>query len=187
MLANQQILPAIRDLRDLEVFIKSDIQVAVLLEVHVGRLQAIFNLLQQHEKRVFVHIDLIQGMKADEYATEYVCQTYRPYGVISTKGSVIAKAKQLGVLTVQRLFLIDSTSLERSYRLIARTQPDFIEVLPGLVPTYIRAVHEKTGIPVFAGGLVTTPLEVETALDAGATVVTTSNRSLWKLDSKGER
>lgn len=179
MLDRQSILPAIRDMRDLEVFLASDYVVGVLLEVHIARLDAVFRLLSEHGKNVFIHLDLIQGLKADEYATEFICQTYRPYGIISTKGSVILKAKQKQVRTVQRLFLIDSSSLEKSYRMIERTRPDYIEVLPGLVPKYIREVKARTGIPVFAGGLISTADEVKAALDAGASVITTSNRTLW--------
>ncbi|MBR3217524.1 MAG: glycerol-3-phosphate responsive antiterminator, partial [Exiguobacterium sp.] len=146
---------------------------------HMSRLDSISKLLRKHDKKVFIHMDLIQGMKADEYATEYVCQTFKPFGIISTKGNVIVKAKQNDVVTVQRLFLIDSTSLEKSIKHIERSKPDYIEVLPGIVPKYIQRVKEKTGIPVFAGGLIETKEEVEAALDAGASVITTSNRKLW--------
>lgn len=179
MIEGQTILPALRDMRDLEKFVTGPFKIGVLLEVHVARLDVVFRLLAAHDKLVFVHLDLIQGLKADEYATEYICQTYRPYGVISTKASVILKAKQKQVKTVQRLFLIDSSSLDRSYRLIKRTQPDYIEVLPGLVPKYIQSVKAETGIPVFAGGLISSQEEVEAALEAGATVVTTSDQTLW--------
>ncbi|TCI56259.1 glycerol-3-phosphate responsive antiterminator [Exiguobacterium sp. SH1S21] len=180
MFENQSILPALRDMRDVEIFLESEFAIGVLLEIHISRLDAVFRLLETNGKQVFVHLDLIQGLKADEFATEYICQSYKPYGIISTKGNVILKAKQKQVKTVQRLFLIDSSSLEKSYRLINRTQPDYIEVLPGLVPKYIRLVKEQTGIPVFAGGLITSLDEVEQALAAGATVVTTSDQTLWR-------
>ncbi|WP_214889851.1 glycerol-3-phosphate responsive antiterminator [Exiguobacterium sp. s142] len=180
MFEDQSILPALRDMRDVEIFLESEFAIGVLLEIHISRLDAVFRLLETHGKQVFVHLDLIQGLKADEFATEYICQSYKPYGIISTKGNVILKAKQKQVKTVQRLFLIDSSSLEKSYRLINRTQPDYIEVLPGLVPKYIRLVKERTGIPVFAGGLISSLDEVEQALAAGATVVTTSDQTLWR-------
>lgn len=179
MINGQSILPAIRDMRDLERFLSSDFELGVLLEIHMSRLDSIFRLLRKHDKKVFIHMDLIQGMKADEYATEYVCQMFKPFGIISTKGNVIVKAKQNDVVTVQRLFLIDSTSLEKSIKHIERSKPDYIEVLPGIVPKYIQRVKEKTGIPVFAGGLIETKEEVQAALDAGASVITTSNRKLW--------
>ncbi|MBR2757363.1 MAG: glycerol-3-phosphate responsive antiterminator, partial [Exiguobacterium sp.] len=72
MISGQSILPAIRDMRDLERFLSSDFELGVLLEIHMSRLDSISKLLRKHDKKVFIHMDLIQGMKADEYATEYV-------------------------------------------------------------------------------------------------------------------
>ncbi len=103
-----------------------------------------------------------------------------PYGVISTKSSVIKKAKQKGVLAVQRVFVIDSHALEKSIKLLTKTQPDYIEILPGAMPSLIQEVRERIDIPVFAGGFIKTPTEVHNALAAGAHAVTTSNRELWK-------
>jgi glycerol uptake operon antiterminator len=82
-------------------------------------------------------------------------------------------------LAIQRLFLLDSSALEKSYTLLERTRPDFIEVLPGIMPHIIKEVRERSGIPIFAGGLIRSVSEVELALEAGATAVTTSNKELW--------
>jgi glycerol uptake operon antiterminator len=35
--------------------------------------------------------------------------------------------------------------------------------------------------PIFAGGLIRTPEEVQNALNAGASAITTSKRELWDL------
>lgn len=72
------------------------------------------------------------------------------------------------------------SALEMSYSLLERTKPDFIEVLPGVMPDIIKEVHEKTGIPIFAGGLIRSVEDVENALLAGATTVTTSRKELWE-------
>jgi glycerol uptake operon antiterminator len=93
---------------------------------------------------------------------------------------VIVKAKQKGVYAIQRVFLLDSTALEKSYTIIQKVQPDYIELLPGIIPSFIQEVHQKTGIPVLAGGLIRTEQDVAEALKAGATAVTTSKRELWK-------
>ncbi|MCP8970689.1 glycerol-3-phosphate responsive antiterminator [Ectobacillus ponti] len=176
----QKVLPAIRKLEDLEKMLASSYEYGVLLEMHISRLRGIYALAQKHDKKLFLHMDLVQGLKNDEYATEYVCQEIKPYGVISTKGNVIIKAKQKGVKTVQRVFLLDSSSLEKSYSLIERTQPDHIEVLPGLMPRVIREVREQTKREIFAGGLIETVEEVEQAIAAGASAITTSKKELWK-------
>lgn len=127
---------------------------------------------------MLLHADLIQGLKNDEYAAQYLCQEIRPFGLISTRSSVIMTAKKRGILAIQRVFMLDTMALEKSYTLLKKTQPDYIEVLPGIMPHMIAEVRERTGIPILAGGLIRSTEDVERALEAGADAVTTSNKEL---------
>jgi len=52
-------------------------------------------------------------------------------------------------------------------------------VLPGVIPSIIEEIKETTGIPILAGGLIRTKEDVQQALNAGATAVTTSREDLW--------
>jgi glycerol uptake operon antiterminator len=70
-------------------------------------------------------------------------------------------------------------ALETSYKVIERAQPDYLEVLPGIMPEIIKEVRKEAGIPVIAGGLIRTVENVTEALEAGAEAVTTSNPQLW--------
>jgi glycerol uptake operon antiterminator len=177
---HQPILPAVRKIKDLEKLLSSSYEYLVLLDSHIGQLKNIVDLASRHGKKLLLHIDLVVGLKNDEYAAEFVCQNIKPAGLISTRASVITKTKQNGLLAIQRLFLLDSSALEKSYTLLERTRPDYIEVMPGVMPHIIQEVHEATGIPIFAGGLIRSVDEVERALKAGATAVTTSRAELWK-------
>ncbi|MGG1555826.1 glycerol-3-phosphate responsive antiterminator [Paenibacillus ferrarius] len=179
-LQDQRILPAIRKMKDLEKLMGSPYTYIVLLDSHIGQLKSIVDLSRAHGKKLLLHADLIEGLKNDEYAAEFLCQSIRPAGIISTRGSVITKTRQNGLLAIQRLFLLDSSALEKSYTLLERTQPDYIEVMPGVIPHIIREVKERSGIPIFAGGLIRSVDDVEQALSAGATAVTTSNKELWQ-------
>lgn len=176
----QQILPAVRDMKQLEKFLESDYKYGVLLDSHLGQLKGVMNAVKRANKELLLHVDLIQGLKHDEYAVEFLCQELKPAGIVSTRSNVIMKAKQKGVYAIQRVFLLDSTALEKSYHLIQKIKPDYIEILPGIIPSLIQEVYEKTGIPVLAGGLIRSEQDVEEALKAGATAVTTSKRDLWK-------
>ncbi|WP_409298633.1 glycerol-3-phosphate responsive antiterminator [Peribacillus sp. SCS-26] len=49
-------------------------------------------------------VDLIQRLKRD--GIEFVLQELKHYGLISTKSSVILKAKQKGVIAIRRMFLL---------------------------------------------------------------------------------
>lgn len=181
---NQKILPASANMKEFERFLKSSYEIGVFLDMHVAQLKNISQLAKQHGKKMIYHVDLIHGIKNDEYATEYICQEYKPYGLISTKSSVILKAKQKGVVAVQRIFMLDSHALEKSYKLVEKTQPDYIEVLPGAMTWMIQEVKERLQIPVFAGGLIRTADEVQSALKAGAEAITTSKKELWDFFEK---
>ena len=176
----QKVLPAIRKIEDVEIMMASNYEYIVILDMHVARLKTIFQMAQDKGKKLIIHMDLVHGLKSDEYSTEYICQEFKPFGLISTKGSVILKAKQKGVISIQRLFLLDTSSIEKSFALFERTQPDYIEVLPGIMPKIIKDIHNRTKREVFAGGLIDTIEEVEQAYDAGAITITTSNKELWK-------
>ena len=176
---DQKILPASSNMREFERFLESPYEIGVFLDLHIAQLKNVNRMAKAAGKKMIYHVDLIQGIKSDEYATEYICQEFKPFGLISTKTGVIQKAKQKGVVAVQRVFLLDSHALEKSLKLVEKTRPDYIEVLPGAMPWMITEVKERVGVPIFAGGLIRTKEEVENALKAGATAITTSKTDLW--------
>lgn len=178
---DQKILPASASMKDFERFLESSYEIGVFLDLHISQLKNVSLMAKQRNKKMIFHVDLIQGIKSDEYATEFICQEFNPYGLISTKSSVILKAKQKGVVAIQRIFLIDSHALEKSYKLVKKTQPDYIEVLPGAMPWMIKEVKEHLQTPILAGGLIRNSNEVLNALEAGATSITTSKTELWKM------
>lgn len=177
---NQPILPAIRNMKQFDEFLNSSFSYGVILDIHLGQLKGVIKEAQKHGKNMMVHVDLIQGIKHDEYGAEFICQDIKPAGIISTRSNVIAKAKQKKIYAIQRLFLLDTSAMEKSMEFIGKHKPDFIEVLPGIVPSLIQEIKEKTGIPIFAGGFIRTEEDVEQALKAGAVAVTTSNAKLWE-------
>ncbi|KIY21778.1 glycerol-3-phosphate responsive antiterminator [Mesobacillus subterraneus] len=177
---NQKILPASSNMKDFELFLKSPYEIGIFLEMHIAQLKYVSAMAETHGKKMLYHMDMIHGIKSDDYSTEFISQEYKPYGLISTKSNVILKAKQKGIIAVQRVFLLDSHALEKSYKLLENTQPDFVEVLPGIVPELITEVNERMNISLFAGGFIRSIRDVEKALEAGAKAVTTSKKECWK-------
>lgn len=182
----QKVLPAIRKIEDVEKMMSSNYEYIVILDLHVSRLRPIFQMAKANHKKLIIHMDLIHGLKSDEYSTEYICQEYKPFGLISTKGNVILKARQKKVKSIQRMFLLDTSSIEKSISLVKRTQPDYIEVIPGIMPKIIKDIAKRTNRAVFAGGLIDTVEEVKQAFEAGAITVTTSNKELWDYFDPGK-
>ncbi|MFT8321567.1 MAG: glycerol-3-phosphate responsive antiterminator [Bacillus sp. (in: firmicutes)] len=178
---NQKVIPASATMKEFEFFLQSNYKIGVFLEVHISQLKNISLMAKEAGKKMIYHVDLIQGIKSDDFGTEFICQEFKPYGLISTKSSVIMKAKQKNIVAIQRVFLLDSHALEKSIKLVQRTQPDYIEVLPGTMPWMIKEIKEKVNVPILAGGLIRTKQEVENAIQAGATSITTSKKQLWTL------
>lgn len=173
------ILPAIRKMKDFEKGLQTSSDWIIFLESRLSQLKSLVEHSRRANKKVLIHFDLIQGLKADEYGMEYLIHEIKPDGILSTRGNIIKLAKKHKLLAIQRMFLLDSVALEQNLKLSEQYQPDCIEVLPGLMPEVIQRIHENTNIPIIAGGLITTKKEVTSALNAGAIAISTSNKDLW--------
>ncbi|WP_088104407.1 glycerol-3-phosphate responsive antiterminator [Halalkalibacter urbisdiaboli] len=177
---NQQVLPAFREWKQLEAFLKSDYEYGVLLDSTLGQLRSIVEAIKKAEKKVILHVDLINGLKPNEHAVEFLCQEMKPAGIISTRAGAVQAAKKKKVDAIQRVFLLDSSAIETTYKLVPKVQPDYIELLPGVIPSLIKQVKQKTGVPILVGGLIDDEQAIINALQAGATAITTTNTALWK-------
>ncbi len=178
-LEGQTILPAVRQFQQLEKVLKSHYDTFVLLDVHLSQLMRIRKEAHKHNKKIIIHADLIHGLKTDDFAADFLCHDVRPDGIVSTRANILMKAKKKKIIAIQRMFLLDSLALEKSYALVEKIKPDYIEVLPGIIPTMVERVRKQTKIPVISGGLIETTAQVESALKAGAVAITTSNEKLW--------
>ncbi|CAM3976577.1 glycerol-3-phosphate responsive antiterminator [Alkalicoccus chagannorensis] len=177
---NTSILPAVRDLKDIDKAVKNNSEFVVLLNTHIGQLKSLVRMLKKENKKVLLHADLVQGLKSDEFGAQFLSQDIKPHGLISTRRNVLLTAKKHDLITIQRLFILDSQALESSYQMMKQIQPDCIEVLPGIIPHIIEEVIEQSNTPVIAGGLIRDPEEVRRALACGAAAVTTSRKELWE-------
>ena len=73
---NNNILPAIRNIKDLEKLIKTDYKMCVLLDAY-RTYKSIMELLKQNHIECFIHIDLIKGLSHDEFGIYYSLQAKR--------------------------------------------------------------------------------------------------------------
>ncbi len=84
--------------------LKTDYQKIIFLETLLSQVENIVKYTKQHGKEVFMHVDLIRGLKVDEYGLEYLVNNVKVDGVISTRANVIAFAKERNIIGIQRLF-----------------------------------------------------------------------------------
>ena len=121
------------------------------------------------------------GLSSKEVAVDFLQKYTNADGIITTKPTLIKRAKELGLFTILRLFLIDSMAYENIDRQVKSSRPDLIEILPALMPKVIAKVCQSTSTPVIAGGLVSEKEDILALLDAGATSISSTNEKIWFL------
>lgn len=132
-------------------------------------------------KIALVHTDRISGLaQSKEIAVDFLRANTRLDGIISTRPNFIRRARELDLFTVLRLFAIDSMALAGIDKLEA-AKPDFLEVLPGVMPKTIRRIVQTARTPLLAGGLITDKEDVLSALAAGAVAVSSTNPEVWRM------
>lgn len=181
LLLDSPIIAAAKGISELDRALVSDCQVIFLLSGTLLNIEELVRKVHEKDKLCFVHIDLIEGLSNREIAVDCIVKIARPDGIISTRAPFIRRAQQLGLLAIQRLFLLDSMSLQSLPSQIDTVRPDYIEVLPGVIPSVIREITQKISVPLIAGGLIRSKSDVYQALQAGAVAVSTSCQAVWNM------
>ena len=181
LLADGPVIASVKDDAGLTAAIASDVSVVFLLYGDVLNIAELVRKAHDAGKIVFVHLDLIEGLASREVSADFVAKYTRADGVLSTKVALTRRAKELGLVAIQRFFLLDSMAISNIERQLAPECSDMIEILPGLMPKIIRRVCGVTSKPVITGGLITDKEDVTNALSAGAVAVSTTNPDVWAM------
>ena len=161
-----------------------EIQVIFVLYGDVCTIPEILERIKAAGKKAMVHIDLIAGLSAKEISVEFIARQTRADGIITTKPALVRRAKELGIFAVLRFFVIDSLALKNIENLEIQCgtyRPDFIEVIPRVMPKVLGRIAKVSRIPMIAGGLITEKEDVIAALSAGAIAVSSTNQDVWNL------
>jgi glycerol uptake operon antiterminator len=175
------VIAAVRSPDRWEAAICSPAAVLFLLCGDIITIKGMVSAARAKGKQVFTHLELLGGIGRDNCAIDFIAQEIRPSGVISTRSAQIRYAKSKGLVTVQRFFLVDSMSLATAVDAAQSLKPDFVELMPGIMPGMIRRFSSALSSGIIAGGMIETKGQVIEALSAGARNVSTTNENLWAL------
>ena len=177
-LENCPVISAIRE-DGFEEALSSPCEVIFLLGCSVLTVGDLVKKAHGQGKLVLVHIDLADGIGKDKAGIQYLTKCGVD-GIISTRSHLIRAAKELGLITVQRFFALDSQGVDSIGDVLNSSLPTLVEIMPGIAGKVInRFSGGKT--PVIAGGLIETKSEVMEALSQGALAVSTGKKELWYI------
>ena len=181
ILVDSPIIAAVKDESGLSESLKTECQVIFILFGNVCNIGEIVRKVKEGKKTAIVHMDLVTGLSSKEISVDFIKKATQADAIIRTKPMMVKRAKELGLLTIQRFFIIDSIALENSKRQIEVYHPDCVEIMPGIMPKILKDIRSFVSVPVIAGGLLTEKKDVMSALSAGAEAISTTNRNLWKM------
>lgn len=175
------IIAAINNLDKLDRAISSPCSNIFLLTGNIINIEEIVYKIRSNNKGAYIHMDLIDGISKDSWGLEYLVKNVNPDGIITTKSNLIKVCKEMDVFAIQRLFMLDSLSIESGIRAIEITKPDAVEILPGIIPKVISKMYKMTKVPIITGGLIKDKEDVIDNLNAGAMGISTSCEEVWYM------
>ena len=170
------VIAAVRE-HKFQAALDSPAEVLFCLDTHLLTVRTRVAQAHQADKSIFIHLDLAEGIGKDREGLQYLANCGAD-GIISTRGQIIRAAKDLGLLTVQRFFALDSQGMDSVQEMLKNTNPHLMEIMPGVIPKAISRFAPGS-TPVIAGGLIETKQEVTAALSSGALAVSTGAKDLW--------
>ena len=162
-LLDEPVIAAVKTDEALTAALASPCSAVFLLASTLLTVDGLVHRIHDAGKLAVVHIDLVDGLSSREIAVDSLNALCHPDGIISTRPTLIRRARHRGLLTVQRAFILDSLSLTSLSGQLEQGKPDFVEILPGIMPRVIAEISARTQVPVIAGGLLRDKADVMAA------------------------
>lgn len=187
-LKSRPVIAGLRRSAEVEAAIRHGVGVLFILGEDIFALQDSVAKAHAADRLILAHVDLIKGIGRDEAGVRFLARHLEVDGILTTRSNLIGSARKEGLIAIQRLFVLDSESLEAGLPTVERAAADAVEVLPGVIfPLVVDRLKAGALPPLIAGGLIRTRAQVEEILDAGAVGVSTSQEGLWGYQRGEER
>ena len=180
LLERTPVIPAVKEPETLDRALCHDGAAVFLLCGDILNIGELVDRVHRAGKQAVIHADLIAGLAPKEIAVDYLRRCGAD-GIISTRPHLIRRGRELGMLTVLRVFAIASKAVGNLQKETEMVTPDVIEILPGTLPKIIEKLSGKLPVPLIAGGLMTDKCDIVSALQAGALCASTSEEALWEI------
>lgn len=164
---------------DFELAAQNESQVVFTLFGSISNISNTIHRLKQMKQLVFVNIDMVDGFSSRNSVIDFL-KTTELDGIISSKPNILRYAKEEGVFTIHRFFILDSSSWRNIDRQLEISQADIINITPGWTKV-IEWTAERFSTPIISSGLVCDKEIVIENLNAGALAICTTNHDVWNM------
>ena len=179
-LRNNPVIAAFRDIENINVEALNHINMLFILGGTIFDLPHIVEQAKRYGKLVFADIDLLKGIGKDASGVRFLAKEILADGIITTRSNLIKSIQKEGLVSIQRMFVLDSESLAGGLGVIEKSKPDALEILPGMIlPKIMKKIRMTVSIPVIAGGLITSEEEIHEILASGAVGISTTSSHLF--------
>lgn len=175
------IIASIHELEKLDSALDSTCEIIFLLSGNIFNLKEISNKIRRKGKGVYICVDCIDGFSKDTWGLEYIVKNIYPDGILSAKQNLISLSKDMGVFTIQRLFISDSNSLKKAMCCLKSNRPHAVELLPGIMPHIIEYIVQNTKLPLIASGLIRDKDDLTKSFKSGAKAIASSKEEVWTI------
>ena len=150
LLERTPVIPAVKEPETLDRALCHDGAAVFLLCGDILNIGELVDRVHRAGKQAVIHADLIAGMAPKEIAVDYLRRCGAD-GIISTRPHLIRRGRELGMLTVLRVFAIDSKAVSNLGKETGIGMPDLIEVLPGTIYKVIARLSGSCRCPSSPG------------------------------------
>lgn len=181
LLERNPVIPAVKDSITLEKALYSSNEIVFIIMSNIINIKDYCEKLKLKGKKVYIHIDMIDGLNSTNNGIDYIVNSVKPEGILTTKSNVVAHAYKNNINVIQRFFILDSLSYEKALQNIKENKVVAAEIMPGLMPKIIKKISSQTNVPIITGGLIKEKEDIINAINAGALSVSTTEVELWDI------
>ena len=181
LLERNPVIPAVKDSITLEKALCSSNEIVFIIMSNIINIKDYCEKLKLKGKKVYIHIDMIDGLNSTNNGIDYIVNSVKPEGILTTKSNVVAHAYKNNINVIQRFFILDSLSYEKALQNIKENKIVAAEIMPGLMPKIIKKISSQTNVPIITGGLIKEKEEIINVINAGALSVSTTEVELWDI------
>ena len=164
----------------LDAALESPVALVFVLRADGLELKPLVRRVHAAGKLVAVHLDLVDGVRADRVGVSWISHAGAD-AIISSHGQLMPAIRREGSVAIHRLLLVRRSLLNAGIGAISKSGADIVEVLPGVILPEVRTLMPHLSVPLLAGGFIRTEEQARAILAAGAAGVTTSAENLWGM------